>query len=480
MAGSPPPHPPSASFDDVGGRTLERRLLGWLLALTVAPALLVMAFGGWALATSLDVAGSLGPWEEVAASGRRVVELAEPAGDSALVEALAEHRDALSQSLTQARRWTFLGERFIQALPWMVLAAAALLVGLAYAATRTLARELARPIEELVTAAEALGRGEPLPELTRKSVREVRVLDAALRDAAAELEAARERAVAAERIRVWGEMARRVAHEMKNPLTPLRMAGHRLHRLEGELGAATAGPGDGARTQGDDARTGAAQGRLHEVLEVIDEEVGRLEELAARFSQLGRPPEGTPTEIDLEEMLASLLETDVPEGVRTEMTALSAVPPVRGHYDALFRAFRNLVRNAVEAATAVHGAGDGGGGPVPAEAGGTEAAAGAAGSEGQGGERPGPWVGVVLEVEEAGPASDGNSRVAVRIQDNGAGLPPDGERIFEPDYTTKTRGTGLGLALVRQAVTADGGTVTAGSRDGGAELVVRLPIAANS
>ncbi|NIP80291.1 MAG: hypothetical protein GWM90_14135, partial [Gemmatimonadetes bacterium] len=120
------------------GRTLERRLLGWLLALTVAPALLVLAVGGWALATSLDVAGSLGPWEEVAASGRRVVELAEPAGDSALTDALADHRDALSQSLTQARRWTFLGERFIRALPWLVLAAAALLVGLAYTATRRL------------------------------------------------------------------------------------------------------------------------------------------------------------------------------------------------------------------------------------------------------------------------------------------------------------------------------------------------------
>ena len=77
MAGTPPPRSTSGPTEDVGGRTLERRLLGWLLALTVAPALLLLAVGGWALATSLDVAGSLGPWEEVAASGRRVVELAE-------------------------------------------------------------------------------------------------------------------------------------------------------------------------------------------------------------------------------------------------------------------------------------------------------------------------------------------------------------------------------------------------------------------
>ena len=421
MAGSPPPRPSSDTTPDIGGRPLERRLLGWLLALTVAPTLLLLAVGGWAVATSLDVAGSLGPWEEVAASGRRVVELAEPAGDSALVEALAEHRSALSQSLTQARRWAFLGERFVQTLPWLVFGAALVLVALAYAATRQLARQLARPIEELVGVAESLGRGEPLPALTKKSVREVRVLDAALRDAAAELEEARERAVAAERVRVWGEMARRVAHEMKNPLTPLRMAGHRLKRLEEDAGL--------------------DHDRLTEVLDVIDEEVGRLEELAASFSQLGRPPEGSPTEIDLPELLSSLLETDVAPGVRATLDAPDAVPVVRGHYDALFRAFRNLVRNAVEAAT--EAAGD-------------------------------PWVGVTVEVEADG--NGGNTWVVVRIEDNGGGL-PDGatDRIFEPDFTTKTKGTGLGLALVRQAVAADGGAVTARDRGDGAELTVRLP-----
>ena len=447
MAGSPPPRPTSASPGDVGGRTLERRLLGWLLALTVAPALLVLAIGGWALATSLDVAGSLGPWEEVAESGQRVVELAEPAGDSALTAALADHRAALSQSLTQARRWAFLGERFVAALPWLVLAAAGLLVALAYAATRQLARQLARPIEELVGVATALGRGEPLPELTRASVREVRMLDAALRDAAEALREARDRELAAERVRTWGEMARRVAHEMKNPLTPLRMAGHRLKRLERDLeggrSATDTGPGRGGPG-------GGAVDRLHEVLEVIDQEVGRLEELAARFSQLGRPPEGAPTEIDLTELLASLLETDVPSGVRASLEVAGPVPPVHGHYDALFRAFRNLVRNAVESAT--------------------DRAEAREGMEG------GAWVGVVIDTEtpSEGP---GNPRVVVRIQDNGGGLPPEGERIFEPDFTTKTRGTGLGLALVRQAVTADGGTVSARDRDGGAELVVRLPAA---
>lgn len=385
-----------------------------MLALTVAPALVVLAAGGWALSTSLEIAGALGPWEEVAASGQRVVEMVEP-GDPAVDAALDEHRAVLSRSLTQARRWSFLERRFSAILPWLVLLVAVSLVVLAYAATRALARQLARPIEELVVVADHLGRGEPLPETGGRSVLEVRILDQALRHAAAELAVARQRAVDAERLRVWGEMARRVAHEMKNPLTPLRFAAHRLERL----------------------RSQADPGGYGEAVEVIGEEVTRLEDLAAQFSSLGRPPEGPPTEIDLEELLRSLLETDA-HSVRTSLRAPDVVPPVVGHYDSLFRAFRNLVRNAVEAMEPV----------ADAE------------------------LDVVIAADEEGRWLD------VRIRDSGPGLPSDeGDRIFEPDFTTKTHGTGLGLALVRQAVIHEGGTVTARDTGGGAELSVRLPVA---
>lgn len=399
--------------------TLERRLLGWLLALTVVPALIVLAVGGWALSTSLEVAGALGPWEEVTASGRQVVELVEE-GDPVADSVVAEHRAALSRSLTQARRWAFLEHRFRATLPWLVLLVAAALVALAYAATRRLARELARPIEELVVVAEHLGRGQSPPAPSGRPVREVRVLDDAMRNAAAELDGARKRAVDAERLRVWGEMARRVAHEMKNPLTPLRFAAHRLARLEAPSGQADAD----------------ASG-FNEAVEVIGQEVGRLEELAAQFSSLGRPAEGPATEVDLAELLASLLETDAP-GVETSLVAPDSLPPVMAHYDGIFRAFRNLIRNGVEATESV----------------------------------PTPKLDVTIELADE---QDG-LWLDVRLRDNGPGLPPDGpDRIFEPDYTTRTRGTGLGLALVRQAVTAAGGTVSARSLDAGAEFHIRLP-----
>jgi two-component system, NtrC family, nitrogen regulation sensor histidine kinase NtrY len=276
-----------------------------------------------------------------------------------------------------------------------------------------------------VVLAERLGRGEPLPPPATESVREVRVLDSALRAAGQELAEAHRRAVTTERLRVWGEMARRVAHEMKNPLTPLRLAAHRLARA-----APAADPSD-----------------LADVAEVIDQEVRRLEELAGQFSALGRPPEGPATAVDIGELVASLVETDVPPGVEAEMDVAAGLPPVLGHYDGLLRAFRNLIRNAVEAVDGV---------AVPRLS-----------------------IAVRAVPDDAASPDAAAWWIETGIADNGPGLPVGREdRIFEPDFTTKTRGTGLGLALVRQAIEADGGSVRAASGNGaGAELVVRLPAA---
>jgi signal transduction histidine kinase len=404
-------------------RTLERRLFAWLLVLTLVPALALLAAGAWGVGRSLGVAGALGPWEAVAATGLRVVELAEPGADPELAEALSAHRAELSSSLTQARRWAFLGQRFADALPWLALAVAVTLIGAVALVSRHLARQLARPIRNLVAVAGRMGSGDPLPPPAPRTVLEVHVLDEALRDADRRLVEARGRAIATERLRVWGEMARRVAHEMKNPLTPLRLAAHRLARAPVAPGA----------------------GELRDVAEVIDQEVRRLEELAAQFGALGRPSEGPAAEVDVAELLRSLLETDVRSGVATTLTAPPDVPPVRAHFDPLLRAFRNVIRNAEEAMDGI----------------------------------PDPRLDVRLQVA---PGRDGDPDwLEVRVADSGPGLPEGyAGRIFEPDFTTKTRGTGLGLALVRQAVEADGGRVLARNRrEGGAEFVLRLPVAAD-
>lgn len=400
---------------------LERRLFGWLLLLTLVPMFALLGTGYLLTARSLQWVGTLGPWDRVAESGRTLIDAAGPAAenDAALAAAIENHRLELSSSVVLARRWSFLGERLGSALPWLAVLLAIVLTALALWVGRRLAVQLARPIKELAGWAEQLPAGRPLPAPRPEEmheVREVRALRDALRVASVRIAEAHARALETERVRAWGEMARRVAHEMKNPLTPLRLAAHRL-----------AGHPD-------------AEGALREPLDVIREETGRLEELARQFAVLGRPSTGPASDVDLRELLERMLESDVPSHITVHLRAEPDMPLIRAHYDALKRAFRNLIRNAVEAM--------------------------GAGTSGQ----------KELTVEMGSFAGG----VRVSVADTGHGIPADRiERLFEPDFTLKAGGTGLGLAVVRQAVAAHGGRVAAQSRiDGGAEFIVDLPLSA--
>jgi two-component system, NtrC family, nitrogen regulation sensor histidine kinase NtrY len=402
---------------------LERRLFGWLLLLTLVPVLSLLAAGYVVGARSLNWVGTLGPWDQVAESGRALVEAAAPAAaaDPELARALETHRLELSSSVLLARRWAFLGDRLAAALPVLALALALVLGALALWVGRRIAVQLARPIRELAGWADIMAHGAPLPAAHSREeheVREVRALRDALRLASVRIADARHRALEAERVRAWGEMARRVAHEMKNPLTPLRLAAHRLARHP-------------------DAGTS-----LREPIEVIEEETTRLDELARQFAVLGRPSAGPASDVDIGELLERLLESDVPAGIAVRLDAAPGMPLLRAHYDALQRAFRNLIRNAVEAmvAPSVQGA---------------------------------HVLSVSAELVEVP-----FSLIRVTISDTGCGFPGDrAERLFEPDYTLKAGGTGLGLAVVRQAIAAHGGTVSAHPRaGGGAEFIVELPV----
>jgi two-component system, NtrC family, nitrogen regulation sensor histidine kinase NtrY len=396
-------------------RSLERKLFGWLAALAVLPSMLVLAVSIAVGSRSLRWIGTLGPWDQVAESGRALIDQAVREGrDTALVRLAERHRQELSESLIQANRWNYLGTRLATSAPAVVAVVALLLVLGALFLSRRLARDLARPIGDLVDWAGRMGRAEPLPgeaEQERREPGEVQVLRAAMRAASTEVAEGRRRAVEAGRTRAWGEMARRVAHEMKNPLTPLRLAAHRL-----EKGAA----GDAA---------------VRDIARVIREETSRLDEMAKSFAALGRPATGPATAVDLDELLRGLISTDVPDGITTSLTVSEGGVEITGRYDALQRALRNLLRNAVEAV-----------------------------QQGQG-----TSVDVTVGIDGAG-------SVEIVIADDGIGI-PDGlaEAIFEPDRTLKAGGTGLGLAIVQQVITAHGGTVWARNRAKGAEFVVRLP-----
>ena len=396
-------------------RSIERRLLLWLLIITLVPSLTVLAVASWAGHWATRWVGVSGSWSGVAESGRDLINRAESdTTHSVQLRAAAEtHRQQLSSSLTQARRLEFVGKRMRAMLPFFFLGLAVTVSLLALWAARRMARSVSRPIRELVEWSRLLAREEPLPPPGAREAREVKELGAlrgALRNASVEIATARARALEAERTRSWGEMARRVAHEMKNPLTPLRLASHRLEGIA------------------------AQRSELAEPISVIAEETNRLETLAARFAMLGKPAEGPRAEIDVADLLQRLLASDVPANVLVSIDNTSRHPYVLADYNALIQVFRNLVRNALEA------------------------------------------MQEVAEPRLLVRICDDADALLVCIADCGRGFSEAAsERIFEPDFTSKAGGTGLGLAIARQTVRAHGGEITARLRAaGGAEFCVRM------
>jgi signal transduction histidine kinase len=140
---------------------------------------------------------------------------------------------------------------------------------------------------------------------------------------ASELRLGRQRAVEAERAAALRESARQVAHELKNPLTPIRFAVARLKRH--------------------------ATREIAEAVEVLELETGRLDAMARSFAQFGKLPEGPRATVDLGELVRYAARATTAPGVDIEVEVADDAPMIEGHYDALSRAVSNVVINAVDA-----------------------------------------------------------------------------------------------------------------------------------
>jgi two-component system, NtrC family, nitrogen regulation sensor histidine kinase NtrY len=386
----------------------RQRILLILICLGAVPT--AVAILGWALTvrSTTPAAGALRAMEDVGASGRTLLRTLDSTRLAPVERrALDDHAAKLNRALGQLQRVNTFGRYYYAGLGLVVL-----LVGAAflYASVRVgghLSRQLSRPIEELIGWTGHIRRLEPLPpDRPRRGAPEFQALRTALREMADALEQARARAIEAERLRAFRETARRVAHEMRNPLTPIRLAVAQLSR-------------SAAPTQ-------------QEAIDVLVAESGRLEQLAREFTEFGRLPEGPAAPVDLAELLTGLARTSVPPTMRVRLALDPQLPTLLGHYDPLQRAFSNIVRNAVEACDA------------------------------QG------------EIELSARAENGGVRVEIR--DHGPGVPPElAGRLFDPYVTAKSGGTGLGLALAKQAVEMHEGAIAVEETPGGgATFVVRL------
>ena len=302
------------------------RLFLILLGFALIPTIVLAAAWELTVVRALPLLGTTPAMEQIAATGASALAAAREARlTPAQRERLDRHQRALDEGLLRGRQMEFLMTRRAPAVAALAALGAALLFGaVASRVAGHLSRNLSRPLSELVGWTETIGRGEPLPEgPPRKGAPEFVVLRNRMREMATELRLGRARALEAERATALRESARQVAHELKNPLTPIRFAIARLRRESPDS--------------------------LGETIDVLETETKRLEEMARNFALFGRLPEGPRAPVDVGELVRAATRSVVPAETPVVVTVADDVPMVPGHVDALGRALTNVLLNAVEA-----------------------------------------------------------------------------------------------------------------------------------
>ncbi|MFO0665566.1 MAG: ATP-binding protein [Polyangiaceae bacterium] len=301
-----------------------------------------------------------------------------------------------------------------------------------------LARGVTRRINRLSVAIRRAGAGDLSVRVPVTGSDELTELARSFNQMVGEMGSARARIEFLQRMGAWQEMAQRLAHEIKNPLTPILLAVQECHR----------------KYSGSEP---TYKQLLETTREVVEEEVGTLRRLVGNFSRFARLPHAEPEASDLREFIADCADQlghmddaavagDGPDGeplllgnVVVEWETPDSAVPCAMDKQMMRRVVVNLVRNAVQACRGMES-------------------------------------GARVRVRGSVRGSD----ACIEVEDSGPGIPKEAlSRIFEPYFTTKTDGTGLGLAIVKKIVVEHNGTIEAGSSDlGGAKFTLCLPGAA--
>jgi nitrogen fixation/metabolism regulation signal transduction histidine kinase len=229
--------------------------------------------------------------------------------------------------------------------------------------------------------------------------------------------------IRAQRSAAWGEVAQRLAHEIKNPLTPIQLSAERLqHKLAGSLGDTEAE-------------------MLDKSTRTIVQQVEAMKSMVNAFAEYAKPSKMQTRPILLNALIEEVTALYPPSsGVRFDLQLTSDLPAVTADPVRIRQVLHNLIKNALEAMPA--------GSPA------------------------------LMAFHTKRVPDRYHVWMELLVRDNGPGLPAEqAERIFEPYVTTKNKGTGLGLAIVKKIIEEHGGSIRhdAGYRDG-AGFVIRLPL----
>jgi len=310
-------------------------------------------------------------------------------------------------------------EQEIDALDRRVLLAALLFIlggaGIGY----SMAERISDPVNRLTRATRRIARGDLDARVAATSSDELGRLVEDFNSMARDLQRQRAELERTNRLEAWAEMARQVAHEIKNPLTPIQLNAEHLRRVHADRGEPLAPV-------------------LQDCVATILTQVRLLRQIASEFSSFASSPTARPSAVDVPELLEEVVNpyrVGLAERIRFEVDVPSDLPRAQIDRTLIARSLTNIVENALHAM---------------------------------------PSAGVLSVVARAE-----DHRVRVSISDTGVGMDAEAlERVFEPYFSTKASGTGLGLPIAKRNVELTGGTIAVTSeRDRGTTVELTLPTA---
>jgi PAS domain S-box-containing protein len=248
--------------------------------------------------------------------------------------------------------------------------------------------------------------------------------------------------ISAQRAAAWSEVARRMAHEIKNPLTPIQLSAERIAKNFSRLATPANGNGGAQPPEtGGTVSPEAFRSVVDECTSTITREVAGLKAMVDEFSRFARLPHASPEPADLNEVVnqAVALYHDRLDGVRLDVKLAHSLPEVLLDSKQIRRVLVNLIDNALEALASVE-------------------------SE--------------KRITVATAHDPARGRLLLEIADTGPGIRrEDFSRLFQPYFSTKGRGTGLGLAIVQRIIVEHGGKIRAeANRPQGTKSVVEMPL----
>jgi two-component system, NtrC family, nitrogen regulation sensor histidine kinase NtrY len=296
-----------------------------------------------------------------------------------------------------------------------VFGAYAIVFGIALVGGGLLALRFAQPLRQLTLAAKDVSEGNLAVRVETHSRDEIGILARSFNEMVLKLQKSREELSKHERESAWKEMAKQVAHEIRNPLTPIKLSIQHVRQAFKD-------------------KAPDREEILQRVTQTVIDQIEVLSRIASEFSSFAKMPESKFERLNIDELLKEIINLfrEV-QGISFVYTPSSSMAMIVADRDQLRGVFINIIRNAIQA------------------------------------------------IQESGTITAVTSLekhiCIIRISDTGPGIPEEiRTRIFEPNFSTKTEGMGLGLAIARRVIEDHGGTISCSSERGkGTTFEIRLP-----